>query len=351
MRKLALMLALCAPLVLAQPKKVVIMGLPEERLAELRRAVPDLRLVNGSAGPVATVTRITADAPESGPAQLALLKEMEDADAFVGNPSREVIRAGKKLKWVQVAQAGVELYLYPEVVNSGIMMTNYRGIASPGIADHALGLLLALTRKLNHFASVRPKEDWQRVAYDLLELEDKTAVVIGMGGIGSNVARRAHGCGMKVIGVDPKDLPPSPYAERIVYPDRLDTVLPLADVVFVCAPDTRESRRMMGPRQFDLMKQGSFFIAVSRGKVYDMDALVQALDSRKLAGAGVDVTEPEPLPKGHPLWKFDNVVITPHVATQGDGEFPRQMELLKDNLARFAKGERLRNIVDKQKGY
>ena len=136
-----------------------------------------------------------------------------------------------------------------------------------------------------------------------------------------------------------------------MFPDRLDSVLPLADVVFICAPATAESKGMFGARQFELMKPNSFFIAVSRGMLYNLDALVQALASKRLAGAGVDVTEPEPLPPGHPLWRFDNVIITPHIATQSDGEAPRQMELLKENLARFAKGERLRNVVDKEKGF
>jgi phosphoglycerate dehydrogenase-like enzyme len=108
---------------------------------------------------------------------------------------------------------------------------------------------------------------------------------------------------------------------------------------------------MLGARQFSLMKRGAFFIAVSRGKLYNMDALIQALETKRLAAAGLDVTDPEPLPKGHPLWKFENVIITPHVATQCDGEFARQIEVLKDNLRRFAHGERLRDAVDKQKGY
>jgi D-2-hydroxyacid dehydrogenase (NADP+) len=351
MRKLAVTLTLLAPLLLAQPKKVVISGLSEQNIQELRKISPDLKIVNGSPGHIARVTRITADAPEDGPARDFLLREMADADVYVGNPSRAVIQAGRKLKWVQVAQAGVELYLYPELVDSDIVVTNYRAVASPGIADHAFGMLLALTRNLNYFISTRKDEEWRRVPYGLLELEGKTAVIIGMGGIGSHVARRANGFGMKVIGVDDRDLPPNPYADRIVFPDRVDSVLPLADAVFMCAPETSASRKMMGPRQFRLMKPKAYFICVSRGGLYSMDGLVEALETGKLAGAGVDVTDPEPLPKGHALWKFDNVVITPHVATQCDGEFLRQMELLKDNLARFARGERLRNLVDKRKGY
>ena len=352
LKRILVVAAVCACLLPAQTrKKVVITGLSDADIAELRRSVPNLDIVNASGGKVAQVTRITADAPTDGPARKALLDAMAGADAYVGNPSREVIQAGRKLQWVQVAQAGVELYLYPEIMNSDIVVTNYRGVAGPGIADHALGMLLALTRKLNYFIATRTEENWRRVPYNLLELEGKMAVVIGMGGIGSQVARRASACGMSVIGVDPKDLPPSPFVQKLVYPDRLDTVLPSADVIFVCAPDTPESAGMIGKRQFGLMKPKVFFIAVSRGRLYDIDALVEGLRSGRVAGAGVDVTVPEPLPPGHPLWKFDNVIVTPHVATQADGEFARQMELLKDNLARFARGERLRNVVDKRRGY
>ena len=145
--------------------------------------------------------------------------------------------------------------------------------------------------------------------------------------------------------------PAQPYLAKLVRPDRLDTVLPEADVVFVSAPHTKESEGMMGPRQFELMKKNSYFIAVSRGKLYSTEALMKALDSKHLAGAGLDVTDPEPLPKDHPLWKFENVVITPHVAGQSDQVQQRRMELLKENVRRFAAGEPLLNVVDKQKGY
>jgi phosphoglycerate dehydrogenase-like enzyme len=138
---------------------------------------------------------------------------------------------------------------------------------------------------------------------------------------------------------------------RMVYPSQLDSVLPLADVVFVSAPLTPESRRMMGPSQFDLMKKGSFFVAVSRGGLYDTPALVKALDSKRLAGAGLDVTDPEPLPKGHPLWKFPNAVITPHVAGNSPGSHARRVGVFKENIGRFVRNEPLRNVVDKQKGY
>jgi len=131
----------------------------------------------------------------------------------------------------------------------------------------------------------------------------------------------------------------------------LDSVIGNADVVFMAAPHTPASHKMIGPSQFDAMKQGAYFIAVSRGGTYDLSSLVKALDSKKLAGAGVDVTDPEPLPKGHALWKMDNVIITPHIAGRSDMDRGRMLGIVKSNIKRFAEGQRLHNVVDKQKGY
>jgi phosphoglycerate dehydrogenase-like enzyme len=174
---------------------------------------------------------------------------------------------------------------------------------------------------------------------------------VGVGGIGTQIAIRANAFGMKVIGVDPEDKPFMPFLERVVKPDQLDEVVPLADVVFISTPHTEKSHKMMGMHEFELMKKNSYFIAVSRGGIYEMPGLVKALDSRQLAGAGVDVTDPEPLPKGHALWKFDNVIVTPHIAGRSDQDNARMVGTVKDNIKRFVDGLPLINVVDKQKGY
>jgi phosphoglycerate dehydrogenase-like enzyme len=252
---------------------------------------------------------------------------------------------------VQIYSAGFEYLRFPEFLASDVVLTNCKIIQGPNIADHAMAMLLALTRDLNKIIPTRTGEEWRRDTYHPIELRGKTAVVIGVGGIGSQIAQRAQAFGMTVIGVDPKDIPLNPYVSRMIYPDQLDSVLPEADVVFVSAPLTPASEGMMGARQFELLKSGAYFIAVSRGKLYDTPALVKALDSKRLAGAGLDVTNPEPLPKGHPLWKFENVIVTPHIAGQSDNVEARRMALLKENVARFVKGQPLLNVVDKQKGY
>ena len=283
------------------------------------------------------------------PAEMA--REVVDADAVIGGLSQDQFGKAKSLKWVQTYSAGVEGLRWKEFLDSNIVLTNCKIVQGPNIADHAMALLLALTRGLNTFFTEKEKEHWDREGRELLELQDMTAVVIGVGGIGSQIAQRAHGFGMKVIGVDPKDLPPNINVTRMVYPSQLDSVLPLADVVFISTPLTPESRRMMGPHQFDLLKKSAFFVAVSRGGLYDTPSLVKALDSHKLAGAGLDVTDPEPLPPGHPLWKFPNVVITPHVAGNSPGSYARRVTVFKENISHFVRNEPMRNVVDKQKGY
>jgi D-2-hydroxyacid dehydrogenase (NADP+) len=284
-----------------------------------------------------------------------LMTEIADADAFIGDITPEQVRAGKHLKWVQVMSAGVEHALFQsggnDLRDSGIVLTNNKIVQGPEIADHAMAMLLMLSRRLNVLYGEQRRESWSRGDYAGIELNGKTALVVGVGGIGTQIAVRASAFGMKVVGVDPEDKPFLPFVERVVKPDQLDEVLPQADVVFISAPLTALSRKMMGSRQFALMKPHSYFIAVSRGGVYDLDGLVRALDSRRLDGAGVDVTDPEPLPKGHPLWKFDNAIVTPHVAGRSDQDSVRMTGTIKDNIRRFVAGKPLVNVVDKQKGY
>ena len=334
--------ALLAPaLALAQSalpsKKIVFTSsqrLSESDFRELRAAAPNANIV--------VATRDT------------LMTELADADAVIGGLNREQFLAAKKLKWIQITSAGAENYLsIPEIKNSQVVMTNMKIVQGVEIADHALGLLLALTRRLDVAIKDRETENWRTLQQygPPLELHGKTAVIVGVGGIGTQIAIRAKAFGMTVIGVDPKDLPYTPFLDRTVWPDRIDRVLPEADVVFISAPHTPESERMITAERFGKMKKGVIFIAVSRGKLYDSMALADALKSGHVAAAGIDVVDPEPLPKGHPLWKTGRVIITPHIAGRSDGEGPRYFEIYKDNITRFTRGEPLRHQVDKQKGY
>ncbi|MBM3775676.1 MAG: D-2-hydroxyacid dehydrogenase [Acidobacteria bacterium] len=334
MLRLTLCLALCALALSAQTKKILVDDSFPALVNELYGASPGARIVP-----------VTSD---------NVMQEIADADAFVGNIRPEQVRAGKKLKWVQSWGAGVERVLHlsggTDLRDSNIILTNNQIVQGPEIADHAMAMLLTLARGIHVFTEHRKQELWQPHP-GVIELNGRTGVVLGVGGIGTQIAVRAWAHGMNVIGVDPEDIPYTPFVRKVVKPDQLDEVLREADVVFVAAPHTPMSHKMMGPRQFELMKKGSYFIAVSRGGVYDLNALVKALDSKHLAGAGVDVTDPEPLPRGHPLWKFDNAIITPHMAGRSDKDRARMAGAIQENIRRFVDGRPLLNVVDKQKGY
>jgi phosphoglycerate dehydrogenase-like enzyme len=336
MRRLAAVLFLCALALSAQQKKILVVdGNPA--------LVDDLRTASSQANIVSV--------PRS-----SVLQEIATADGFIGEITSAEVRAGKNLKWVGVMSAGVERVLFPkdgssDLRDSNIILTNNKIVQGPEIADHALAMLLMLSRNLYILYKNDQQQVWNPRSFHGIELNGKTAVVIGMGGIGTQISLRAYAFGMTVIGVDPEDKPFVPYVKQVVKPDQLDDVLPQADVVFISVPDTPKSHKMMGARQFELMKKNSYFIAVSRGGIYEINGLVKALDEKRLAGAGVDVTDPEPLPKGHSLWNFENVIVTPHIAGRSDQDAGRMVGTLKENIRRFVEGKPMINVVDKQKGY
>lgn len=339
MRRLAMFLCLVSFTASAwgeTPTKKILVSNPDPELVEELRSATSL----------ARIVPVTNE---------NVMEEIADADAFIGTITPEQVRAGKKLKWVQTISAGVERVLHlsggNELRERDIVLTNNQIVQGPEIADHAMAMLLTLTRDIDTFLEHKRQELWQGRPYPGIELNGRIALIIGVGGIGTQIAFRAWAHGMTVIGVDPEDKPYMPVLKKVVKPDQLDKVLPEADVVFVAAPHTPMSHKMIGPTQFELMKKDSYFIAVSRGAVYDLNALVVAMESNHLAGAGVDVTDPEPLPKGHPLWKCDNVIITPHIAGRSDKDWDRMVGTVKENIRRFVDGKPLVNIVDKQKGY
>jgi phosphoglycerate dehydrogenase-like enzyme len=214
-----------------------------------------------------------------------------------------------------------------------------------------MALLLNLTRDLKSFNERMPDGWNNQPRLPMIELRGKTMLIIGLGGIGNQVAERAAGFGMTVLATDPKDIPYSNAVEYAGKPDELHALLPKADVVVVCAPRTPATEGMLSTDEFAAMKDGVYIVSVSRGAIIDTDALVAALESGKVRAAGLDVTHPEPLPTGHPLWTMPNVTITPHMAHASDGIEARQIELFRDNIRRFVKGLPLRHVVDKEAGF
>ncbi|MCA9688753.1 MAG: D-2-hydroxyacid dehydrogenase [Myxococcales bacterium] len=318
--------------------KIVVGRLDPAQVAELRAAVPDVTFVH------------VASADEA-------LAHIADADALIGILDERLVARGAQLRWIQVLSAGVDRYRYPALVQSDITLTNAKVIQGPNVADQALALLLALTRQIRRAVDYGPKLGWRATRDKLyadktIELQGKTALVVGYGGIGSAIAERARGFGMRIEAVDPHPEKPHPEWVAALYtPDRLLEALPRADVVFIAAPLTEETEGMIDATALAAMKDGSYLINIARGKIVDTDALVAALRSGKLAGAGLDVTEPEPLPPEHPLWTLDSVVVTPHMGGASDQVWARRMELVQDNVRAFTSGAPLRNVVDKERGY
>src|SRR3954451_23823699 len=228
----------CALSLLAQQKKILVAYNSPDLVGQLRSAAPQARIVPVSLGNV--------------------MSEIADADAFLGEITSAQVRAGKNLKWVGVMSAGVERVLFPsdgtsDLRQSSIILTNNKIVQGPEIADHALAMLLMLSRNLYTLYRNDQQQIWQPDSYGGIELNGKTALVVGLGGIGTQIAVRASAFGMNVIGVDPEDIPFSPYLKKVVKPDQINEVLPTADVVFVSAPHTPKSHKMLGPEQFELM--------------------------------------------------------------------------------------------------
>jgi phosphoglycerate dehydrogenase-like enzyme len=285
---------------------------------------------------------------------LARASEAHGADVYYATP--EFLRAATSLAWVQAHSAGVERYVaIPELRDEDrIVLTNLRGVHGPAIADHAFAMLLALARDLPVHLAGRAQGRWAREGSGELRpiaLEGRTLFVVGLGGIGTEIARRGQGFGMRVIATRRSEASAPDFVAKLGAPGDLHAFLAEADVVAICVPLTAETECMFDARAFAAMKRGSYLINVARGKVVDTAALVEALRSGRLAGACLDVTDPEPLPPDHELWRFPNVVITPHVASTAELTDERAWAILRENLRRFDAGEPLLNVVDKRAGY
>jgi phosphoglycerate dehydrogenase-like enzyme len=276
-----------------------------------------------------------------------------EAEAILGAPSVEMVRTAKRLKWVQHWAAGVER-LPPELMQHPCVLTNMQRVFAPVIAESVFALLLGLTRGLVQ-ASV-PNfhlRKWDRGGgVPLEDLYQKTMGVVGLGGIGSEVARRAHyGFGMKVLAVDPKPMPRPEFVAELHEPAWLLEMAPQVDVLVSCAPHTRETVKLFGEPVFRALRKTAYFVNVSRGALVDQAALARALHEGWIRGAGLDVTTPEPLPPNDPLWDCPNLVISPHNSGAAPVRMVRLVTLVAENVRRYSNGLALLNVVDKVRGY
>lgn len=274
-----------------------------------------------------------------------------DADAMYGYLKPPLLARAARLRWLQSPVAGLENYMFPELVLSKLTMTNMAGIYSDMIADHALTYILMFARGFHIYQRQQMSQSWQPTA-PVIHLADATIGVIGLGGIGAELARRAKALGMRVITTEARQRAKPDFLDEFWGLDRLNDLLQQADFVVSCVPHTPETVKLIGAPQLRRMKPSAYLINISRGVVVDLAALTEALQTGVIAGAGLDVFEIEPLPVDHPLWRMQNVIITPHAAAAGEPCVPvRRIGVVAENLRRFLAGEPLTNIVDKTRWF
>ncbi len=270
-----------------------------------------------------------------------------EADAAFGNVVPDVFARRGNLRWIACPQAGPAAgYYHHELIDSDVIVTNTRDIYNDHISNHIMAYVLSFARGIHAYVRNQVAAEWSP-GYEIVNLPDSTAVIVGVGGIGGEAARLCAEFGMNVIGVDPRVRSPSKGISELVAPDELDGVLPRADFVIVTVPETPETRGLFERERFRLMKPSSYFINIGRGATVSLDDLVSALETGEIRGAALDVFEIEPLPPNHPLWKMPNVIITPHCAGAGPYLDDRRTELFIENCVRFGKGMQLQNVVDK----
>jgi phosphoglycerate dehydrogenase-like enzyme len=285
----------------------------------------------------------------AGARQLA--DALPEADALFGRLTPDLLERAPALRWVQTQGAGVDGLLFPDFVASDVVLTSEKGHVGTHLAEHAFALLLALTRRLAE--AVRHPGRWEhRMALRAAtwELTDRTLGIVGLGGTGRAVAERARAFGCRLLAVDPEPVT-APGVESVWRMDRFPDLLEQSDAVVICAPLTPQTRGLFDGRAFAHMRPHAILINVTRGAIVDSAALLAALETGRLGGAGLDVTNPEPLPPEHPLWRLPNVVITPHVAGGSPLRQDRVVDLFCANLRRFRAGAPLEGIIDKGKGY
>lgn len=277
-----------------------------------------------------------------------------DAEVILGSIDGSLVPAAKKLQWVQVFAAGVE-NMPKELKEHPCTLTNMQRVYAPVIAETAIGLLLSLTRGLAQVSiPAFAQRKWVQPTSDtpLVDLYGKTIGVVGMGGIGSETARRLHyGFNMRILATDAKPLPKPEFVVELRDPTWFMDLVPQVDVLMSAAPLTPETKGMFNAAVFSKMKPSAYFINVSRGGLVDQDALVKALKEKRIQGAGLDVTSPEPLPPDNPLWTCPNLVITPHNSGEAPVRQERAVALVAENVRRYSNDLPLMNVVDKMKGY
>jgi phosphoglycerate dehydrogenase-like enzyme len=288
-----------------------------------------------------------------------VLEAIADAEMYVGfGISRHAFAAARQLRYVHSLAAGVRGALFPDMVDSSVVLTNSAGVHAIPIAETVIGGILTLLRGIHIAIELQRRSTWDKQPFvgddsPLRELGDCRVLVVGTGGIGTEIARRLVPFGSRCIGIRRRPaLGAPPGFERVAGPDALEAELAGADVVILSAPNTGETDGLLDRRRLALVKQGAVVVNVGRGALLDEEALAEAVAAGRLRGAVLDVFQQEPLATTSPLWQLPSILVLPHVSPVSPGRFwDRQLELLLDNWARYRSGQPLRNLVDKHAGY
>ena len=289
---------------------------------------------------------------EALPDQPVTQEDVDWAQVILGNVPATMLHGSPALEWLQTNSAGVEAYIQPGVLAGDTLLTNATGAYGLAIAEHMLGMLLELFKKLELYRDAQKSGAWQSQGA-VKAVYGSTVLVLGMGDIGGEFAARCKALGAKVIGVRRSPRPCPEYADEVHLLEDLDSLLPQADVVAITLPGTDATRGLMSRERLAKMKEGAVLLNVGRGFIVDTEALCDALERGHLSGAGVDVTDPEPLPPTHRLWNIPTAVVTPHISGfyHLRETHERIVGIFLENLRHFQAGEPLRNLVDFATGY
>lgn len=319
---------------MANLTKLVIAFAMEPRFLErIRAAYPDLEVV---------ICPERERLPEALPGAQALIS---------WDLTPEMLASAPELRWFQYGGAGVDRILFPAMIESDIVITNNSGVHAPNIAEHLLAMMLAFARGLPETMRHQVAHEWQHPSRGFFEIGGQTLGVVGLGDIGQALAWRAHALGMRVLGVKRRPGEPPQGVERVYPPEGLHALLREADHVAVCLPLTHRTRHLFGPSEYRAMRPSAYLYNIGRGPVIDHDALLTALRTGEIAGAGLDVTEPEPLPAGSPFWDLPNVLITNHTSGRSPRYWEHAIPILLENIGRFRRDKPMINVVDKVEGY
>lgn len=316
-------------------KAVITWGLKEPYYIQLQREFPEVRF------------ELCEDSQE-------LEQSVRDAEiVYAGLFKPQHFAKAERLKWLQLNGHGANAFLFPGMAESDVLMTNSGQVHAIPIAEHVFALMLNHSRKITELKRGQNEGRWvkQEIYSSLGELYGKTAAIIGMGNIGTEVAKRAKAFEMKVLGVRRNAAVPHAYADEMFTLDRLEDVLRQADYVIVTLPATPDTTGLFGKNEWALLKRDAYLINVGRGDIFVEDDLIDALRNEQFAGAGLDVFCKEPLPDGSPFYALDNVMVTPHLSGATPAAAQRQHAIFAENLRRFLSGEPLMNLVDKRAGY